>query len=150
MAGFRFEGPLRGVVAAGYLLSRRPLVWGAAGVAWAVARMLTELAGNSLGGIVVSLVLFGSLIAAGWIGWQRPWLYGLAASILGVLLYAGIWTTLLADAPQSPYSGGTLFLALLYREAFQPLFGALAGWYGGYLRRRLAAAPAQVRSSRRR
>jgi hypothetical protein len=150
LAGFGYTGPLRGVVECFYLLSQRPLIWGSAGVAWAVARLVTELGGNSLTGVMASLVSFGSLIAAGWIGWQRPWLYGLAASVLGMLIYAGIWTSLLSGRPGVPAGEVALFLLLLYREGFQPFFGALAGWYGGYLRRRMVAAPAQARNARRR
>jgi hypothetical protein len=150
LAGFTYSGPLPGIVSSLYLLARYPLVWGIAGAAWAVARILTELTGNSLIGIVASLISFASLIAAGWIGWRRPWLYGLAASVLGLLIYVVIWTPLLTGQPGIRYSGGALLLAVISRDAFQPLFGALAGWYGGYLRRRLAAAPSQVRGARRR
>jgi hypothetical protein len=150
LAGFHYTGRFRGLVSSLYLLSRHPLSWGAAGVAWGVARLLTDLGGNSVLGVVASLISFGSLIAAGWIGWQRPWVFGLAASILGLLIYAGILTSLLNGRPQVPYGGFELFFVFVYREAFQPLFGALAGWYGGYLRRRMAAAPARARSARRR
>jgi hypothetical protein len=150
LAGFGYTGPMRGLLASVHLLNQHPLAWGAAGVTWAAATLLTELAGNSLPGVFASLISFGALIAAGWVGWQRPWLYGLAASILGMLVYAGIKTSLLNGLPGVPYSGAELFLADIARQAFQPLFGALAGWYGGYLRRRLAAAPAQARSARRR
>jgi hypothetical protein len=147
LAGFGFTGPLRGVVASFYLLGRHPLNWVAPGLIWALARLVTD---NSLIGVFASLISFGALIGAGWIGWQRPWLFGLAASIVGMLIFAGIGTVLLAGRPNVPFTGGQLFLGLLYQEGFQPFFGALAGWYGGYLRRRIAATPAQARGSRRR
>jgi hypothetical protein len=147
LAGFTYTGPLRGVVASFYLLSRHPLTWVAPALIWALARLLSD---NSLVGVFASLISFGALIGAGWIGWQRPWLFGLVASILGMLIFAGIGTFVLSNRPDVPYTVSQLFIGLLYREGFQPFFGALAGWYGGYLRRRMASTPAQVRSGRRR
>jgi hypothetical protein len=147
LAGFSYTGPLRGVVASMFLLSRHPLTWIAPAVIWALARLLSD---NSLVGVFASLISFGALIGAGWIGWQRPWLFGLVASILGMLIFAGIGTYVLSGRTDVPFTGAQLFVGLLYREGFQPVFGALAGWYGGYLRRRLASTPAQVRSTRRR
>lgn len=147
LAGFGYTGPLRGVVAAFYLLGRHPLTWVAPALIWALARLLTD---NSLVGVAASLVSFGALIAAGWIGWQRPWLFGLAASVLGMFIFAGIGTVVLSGRPNVPYTGSQLFIGLLYQEIFQPFFGALAGWYGGYLRRRLASTPTRTRSASRR
>ena len=47
---------------------------------------------------------------------------------------------------------GQVFLGSMYQEVagFQPLFGALAGWYGGYLRRRMAQNVAASRTARSR
>jgi hypothetical protein len=145
LAGFTYQGPLRGVVAGLYLLVRHPLPWIGMGAVWAFGRLLLPF--NPVLAIVSSLVAFGALIAAGWIGWPRPWLFGLAASVVGILLYATIFGLLLG--PVHPeYSETDVFFGSVYQEvlAFQPLFGAIAGWYGGYLRRRMAAAGASART----
>ncbi len=148
LAGFTYDGPLRGAVSGLYLLARNPVAWIAPGALWAVGRLLTT---NSLVGIFASLISFAALIGAGWLGWQRPWLFGLLAALVGMLVFAGIGTALLSGNPEVEFTVSQLFLGLLFQESFQPLFGALAGWYGGYLRRRLAVtAPPPQRSSRRR
>lgn len=153
LAGFTYTGPLRGVAAGLYLLAWNPVPWLGMAEVWAVSRLIIELGPifGSLAGIIASLVGFGALIAAGWIGWQRPWLFGLVASIVGVLLYAGIFAGLTIGAPTDG-TPGQWFAALTYREAIglQPLFGAMAGWYGGYLRRRMAAASGSDAAQRRR
>jgi hypothetical protein len=145
LAGFTYQGPLRGVVAGLYLLALNPVPWIGMGELWAVGRLLLPF--NPVLTIVSSLVAFGALIAAGWIGWQRPWLFGVGASVVGILLYAGIFGMLLG--PVHPeYSETDVFFGSVYQEVlgFQPLFGAIAGWYGGYLRRRMAAAGASART----
>jgi hypothetical protein len=83
----------------------------------------------------------------GWIGWPRPWLYGLAASFFGILLYATLAAVIVGPA-HPDFTEGQVFAGSVYQEvlAFQPLFGAIAGWYGGYLRRRMAAAGASART----
>lgn len=149
LAGFAYSGPLRGIVAGLYLLERSPVAWVVPGGIWAVAEMMFRLSlPNELVGTMASLAAFGALIGAGWIGWQRPWLFGLAAAVLGVTLFSGILGTaaLLAGVP----GAGALYLGLASQELLQLTFGALAGWYGGYLRRRLASQPTQARSARRR
>jgi hypothetical protein len=149
LAGFAYEGPMRGVVASFYLLARHPLAWLGMGALWAVGRLILQF--GTIVGIVASLVAFGALIAAGWLGWPRPWLFGLMASIVGILLYAAILALLVSGA-SAQNSPGEWFAVAVYREAagLQPLFGALAGWYGGYLRRRMAAAPSGARGRSRR
>ncbi|MGH2456158.1 MAG: hypothetical protein ACRDHD_07865, partial [Candidatus Limnocylindria bacterium] len=147
LAGFGYAGPLRGAVAGLYLLARNPVAWIATGALWALGRLVTD---NTLMGVFASLLSFGALIGAGWLGWQRPWLFGLMASLVGMLMFAGLGTTLLAGRPDVDFTPAQLFVGLLYRESFQPIFGALAGWYGGYLRRRMAATTAAARSPSRR
>jgi hypothetical protein len=125
---------------------------------WTGARLLLEFAAvfgpaGPIVAIVASLVAFGALIAAGWVGWPRPWLYGLMASITGIVIFSAVTEVILAGAGVQ-FSRGQVFLASAIQEVvgFQPLFGALAGWYGGYLRRRMAqnVAAARSGSSRRR
>jgi hypothetical protein len=157
LAGFDYDGPLRGLMGSLYVLARNPVPWIGLGTVWAVGRLMLAFATvfGSMGailGIIASLVSFGALIAAGWIGWPRPWLFGLMASIVGILLYAAVFGALIAGSPAT-FTGGEAFLGSIYQEVagFQPLFGALAGWYGGYLRRRMAQnAEARAGGSRRR
>jgi hypothetical protein len=151
LASFGYDGPLRGIVAGLYLLVRHPTPWIGMGALWAVGRLVAPGGGLA---IIALLLSFGALIAAGWLGWPRPWLFGLAASIFGILYYAGIFAALVATLNSPDYPPGDAFVGAVYTEAaaFQPLFGALAGWYGGYLRRRMAGgnAAAQEASARRR
>lgn len=148
LAGFDHQGPLRGLLASFYLLARQPVAWIGMGALWAVARIVLQF--GTVIAIIASIIAFGSLIAAGWIGWTRPWLFGLMASIVGILMFAGILAVLVAGP--SGQSFGQWFLGWAYNEVvgLQPLFGALAGWYGGYLRRRMAAAPSAQGARRRR
>lgn len=151
LAGFSYDGPLRGLVASLYLLAHNPVAWIGLGAIWAAGRLILQF--GTILGIVASLIAFGALIAAGWIGWPRPWLFGLMASVVGILLYSAIFGALIAGAP-AEFTGGEAFVGSIYQEVagFQPLFGALAGWYGGYLRRRMAqnAAASRAGSARRR
>jgi hypothetical protein len=149
LAGFTYTGPLRGLVSGLYLLARSPAAWVVPGVIWATAQLMFRLGiPDPILGTVASLVAFAALIGAGWVGWQRPWAFGLAAAVLGVTLFSGILGTaaVLARVP----GASTAYIGLASQEILQLAFGALAGWYGGYLRRRLAAAPSQARSARRR
>ncbi|HEY7332436.1 MAG TPA: hypothetical protein VH859_05690 [Candidatus Limnocylindria bacterium] len=148
LAGFTYRGPLRGLVAYLYLLARQPVAWIGVGAIWAVGRLLLEF--GTVIAILSSIVTFGAVIAAGWIGWPKPWLFGLMASVVGILLFAGIFAGLAAGPSEEPFADWFLFL--VYREVvqLQPLFGLLAGWYGGYLRRRMAAAPSAAAARRRR
>jgi hypothetical protein len=149
LAGFTYRGPLRGLVANLYLLARQPVAWIGIGAIWAVGRLIQEF--SPAIAIVSSIVTFGAVIAAGWIGWSRPWLFGLMASVFGILLFSGTFAVLVAGASEEQ-SFADWFLFLIYREVvqLQPLFGVLAGWYGGYLRRRMAAAPSAAAARRRR
>ena len=152
LAGFGYRGPLRGVVAGLYLLAMHPVPWIGMGVVWAAGRLLLVLPIDILA-ILSSLIAFGALIAAGWMGWPRPWLFGLAASLVGILLYAGLVAAMVGPA-HPDFTEGQVFVGSIYQEVlgFQPLFGGIAGWYGGYLRRRMAAtsASARARPTRRR
>jgi hypothetical protein len=148
LAGFAYDGPLRGLVAGFYLLARQPMAWLGIGAIWAVGRLILQF-GNVIA-ILASLVTFGAVIAAGWVGWPRPWLFGLMASVVGILVFAAIMAALLS--PPSGQSYGGWFLAWVYNEVggLQPLFGVLAGWYGGYLRRRMATAQSRATPRRQR
>ncbi|HLE58485.1 MAG TPA: hypothetical protein VJA85_02455 [Candidatus Limnocylindria bacterium] len=146
-AGFTYRGPrlLSGWALTGWLLGRSPRAWLGMGALWMASRLVTwvDQFDGKLGieGTIGSFVGFGALIAAGWIGWRRPWLYGLFAALVGVLGYALVVTLLAIQQPSWATYGGQWFAAALAQDSFQVLFGALGGWYGGYFRRRVATPP---------
>lgn len=142
-ATFTYSGPLRGVVAGLYLLARNPLAWVVPGLVWLFAGQLPQT--DSTLALIGSVSQYIALIAAGWIGWQRPWLYGMAAVILGWGVVAGTVLVRFASNPQTFKSatgtipsGGDVALAVASQTALELVVGFVAGWYGGYLRRRLA------------
>jgi hypothetical protein len=151
LAGFGYQGPLRSVVATGYLLTRNPLAWIAMGVAWAVSYFGQIAFADNMIGVVASILSFVVLIAAGWIGWQRPWAYGLAAAVIGFLLYAGFLLLNILRIPTTEpiFNGGQFALYVISWLIMQSIIGVIAGFYGGYLRRRLAE-PRQQPNRRRR
>lgn len=151
LAGFHYEGPLRGVISTLYLLGRNPLIWIAMGVVWALAYIGTLYFKQSIIGIVASMLSFVALIAAGWLGWQRPWAFGLASAVLGYLLYAAFVVLNLSSIPaQGAFTVGELANFLVVSGLLQAAVGLVAGFYGGYLRRRLADTPGGKQQRRRR
>jgi hypothetical protein len=153
MIGFTYDGRLRPVVASLWLIPRNLYAGVAMGVLWAASYVITVQYAGALLGTVASFVSFGSLVAAGWLGWQRPWLYGLVASIIGYLLYAAWFAYSFASTPALAEQVTTPQVAqyLLINGLLQAGIGALAGFYGGYLRRRLAdPATRQASAARRR
>lgn len=153
LAGFSYAGRLRPVVLAGWLIRRNLFAGIGMGLLWAGSYILVDQYGRSIVGTIASFVSFGSLVAAGWIGWQRPWFYGVVAAALGYLLYAGYIVAFLAGKPGIVQTGtaGTLATILATNGLLQVGIGALAGFYGGYLRRRLAdPATRQAAAARRR
>ena len=170
LAGFTYSGPFRGVVAGLYVLAFNPRGWLLPGIAWAVAQtvsyinLLTAAAYSHQFrsappnyGLIEIVGLLGTVfavVAAGWIGWQRPWLFGLAASIAGTLIQATILALLIQPVPLPGAAFGTIFIGVTVNQILQVQWalGALIGWYGGYLRRRMtitAPGPRQGRQRRR-
>jgi hypothetical protein len=153
LAGFTYTGALRPVVQALWLIPRNLYAGIGMGVLWAASYVITVQYAGTLVGTIASFVSFGSLVAAGWLGWQRPWLYGFVAAVLGYLLYAAYILYIFAGDPSIATPGAKSGLAtyLLVNGLLQAGIGALAGFYGGYLRRRLAdPATRQASSARRR
>lgn len=151
LAGFAYEGPMRSWAAGLYILAKNPVPWLGIASVWIIGRLLTTA---SPLGVVATLISFGSVILAGWIGWQRPWLFGLAASLVGMAVYSLIMALLLPQVTDQYGSGPAVWTNIMVFEtlSFQPLFGVIAGWYGGYLRRRAASPPqgaANARGGRR-
>lgn len=147
LATFTYQGPFRTVASWLYILRSNPRAWLLLAIPWFVAQLglfLILVAGgpeSSIAQIVLLMATIGTAIAAGWIGWQRPWLFGLAVSIVGTLVYALVLMLWLGPIPSIQQGGGTrsgIFVTAILNQAVQGqwLFGIVGGWYGGYLRRR--------------
>lgn len=151
LRGFDREGPLRPVRERAFLLRSNLLAWIIPGVIAFVGYMASRFYGAGLLGLLGTFVLFGALIAAGWFGWQRPALFGTAASLLAYLL------TLILVVVQLGQVGigvdeigpGQIVLELVQGLLYQAGLGFLGGWYGGYLRRRQTQLSADVKRRRR-
>lgn len=96
MKGFAYAGPLPGVVGSLYLLSRNPLPWVVGGALWAVGQLFRS---DDIIGVLALFVSFAGLIGAGWFGWQRPWLFGVAAGVVGWIVLLGAYLGLSATFP---------------------------------------------------
>jgi hypothetical protein len=152
-AGFSYTGRFRPLVASLWLIRRNLFAGVGMGILWAGTYILVSQYPSSLFGSIASFVSFGALVAAGWIGWQRPWFFGLAAATIGYLLYTPyfIYTVANATVTDAKVTASQVTLVLVTNGIVQIGIGALAGFYGGYLRRRLAdPATRQAADSRRR
>jgi hypothetical protein len=155
LAGFAYQGPFRSVAAAGYLLAHNPRAWLLPAIPWAAAQALSYLSPPDYNPLqlITLLVSVFAVIAAGWIGWQRPWLFGLAAVVAGTLVEAIFISLLLGPLGIGDNDRLAYFIGIIVFQIVQLqwLLGALIGWYGGYLRRRMAVAqpPPQRRGARR-
>jgi hypothetical protein len=150
LAGFTYRGPLRSQVAWLYLLARNPRAWLLPAAPWAAAQIMTVVTPLALPRLVYSMVGVASALGAGWIGWQKPWLFGLATAIAGTLI-EGIF---LALVPGN-LARGTAGQAFVYAIAINLsqlsfIYAALMAWYAGYFRRRLAAQRTTPAGRRRR
>jgi hypothetical protein len=138
LAGFTYAGRGRRVVEHLWLLGRNPFAWIITGGVWALAQFMTIAAGGGIEAAALSMLAFAALITAGWIGWQRPWLYGAGAAALGTVLFLSIAFATQLD-PEAALRIDQVILAGMSNAVLYAFIGAFAGWYGGYLRRRLAA-----------
>ena len=152
LADFTYDGPMRPVVSTLYLLMRNPLAWIAMGILFAVAYLAWQAYPQNLIGIVASMLTFVALIAAGWLGWQRPWAFGLAAALVGYLLYVVYLLISLWRIPASGEVFDTVNLVsfVLVNGLLQLGIGVISGFYGGYLRRRMAQPNPRSAQRRRR
>jgi hypothetical protein len=152
LAGFIYTGRMRPVVSSLWLIPRNLFAGVVMGILWAAAYIITIQYARSMVGSIASFASFGALVAAGWIGWQRPWLYGFVAAVIGYVLYAIYVVIALAGNPALNEPGATTQAALflLTNGVLQAGIGGLAGFYGGYLRRRLADPTARQQSAARR
>ena len=153
LAGFEREGLLRPIRERAYLLRRNLLAWVVPGVVAFVGFLASLFYAQGILGLLGTLLLFGALVAAGWVGWQRPTLYGTAASVLGYLLSTGLIVYFFASQGAGPETFGTpdrFAFRLVSDGLIQAGLGFLGGWYGGYLRRRQTQLSGAARDARRR
>jgi hypothetical protein len=168
LASFTYSGPFRGVVAALYLIALNPRGWLLPGTVWAVAQITSQVnlltaaaftqqfgSAPASYGLIEIMGLLGTVfavVAAGWIGWQRPWLFGLFASISGTLIQATVLGLLIDPSPVPDTDFGAVFLGVTVNQILQLqwVLGALIGWYGGYLRRRMTVTAPSSRQGRQR
>lgn len=152
LAGFTYAGRMRPLVLAGWLARQNLPAGILMGILWAAAYILVDQYGRSLVGTIASFVSFGSLVAAGWIGWQRPWFYGFLAALVGYVIYAPYFVLeVVPGFPKGAWTSAATATYLATNGLLQLGIGALAGFYGGYLRRRLAdPANRQAAAARRR
>ena len=147
LAGFTYRGRLRPLAEIPWLLRRNLLAWLVPGVLSAAALIFGGPASGF--GFIGTMLYFVCLIAAGWIGWQRPSLYGITAALLGFLLFlpaafaffAGLGVDSLSDygPPEAVVS------SLVFQGVLLAFVGFVSGWYGGYLRRRQAEVGRQTK-----
>ena len=155
LAGLQYQGPLRFVVGAGYLLANNPRAWLLPAIPWAAAQTLAYLSPPTYSPIQIITVLVSvfALIAAGWIGWQRPWLFGLAAAVAGTLIEGIFLAFLFGPLGIAEINPSRVFIGIVIFQILQLqwILGGFIGWYGGYLRRRMATPTtrAEARSRRR-
>ena len=151
LAGYHPGGRLGFIGERAFLLRHNLLAWIPPGVAAFVGYIASLSYGSSVIGLVGTFTLFGSLIAAGWFGWQRPTLFGTAAAIVGFILASALVLLSFARLGVGPDTFGLEAIGQLFIQAlYLAGLGFLGGWYGGYLRRRQAQLSAQQRPRQRR
>jgi hypothetical protein len=153
LAGFAGSGPLRPIAERAFLLRRNPVAWILPAIAAFLGLMGSLSDRESVIGLFGTFVLFGSLIAAGWFGWQRPTLYGTAAALLGFFVaLALIFAFFSARGAGTGAFGGPVevIIGFTVQGLFYGGLGFIGGWYGGYLRRRQAQIGAGQRPRQRR
>jgi hypothetical protein len=152
LAGFTGSGWTRPLALRLHLLRANPTAWLGFGVLAGIGYVLSSQLATDALGFVANLLMFGALVAAGWFGWQRPALYGTVAAVVGYVLGTAlllIFFTFQGAAPTASAPVGLFLANVVVYAALQAILGFVAGWYGGYLRRRQAALPTAVRRPRR-
>jgi hypothetical protein len=153
LAGFDGGGPLRLVTVRLFLLRQNLLAWLLPGLIAFVGFLASFSYAGGLVSLLGTFVLFGALIAAGWFGWQRPTLYGVAASLLGFVIATAIVLFAFSSQGATPETFGApaaVIGQLVLQAFYQSALGFIGGWYGGYLRRRQTQLSGEQASRRRR
>ena len=151
LAGFDPSGPLRPIRERAFLLRSNLLAWLGMGVIAFLGFFASTFYGGDVLGLIGTFALFSALIGAGWLGWQRPTLFGTAAGIVAYILGAGMILFMFAQLGAAPETFGTpiqVIGQLLVQGAYQAGLGFLGGWYGGYLRRRQSQISIDARRKR--
>lgn len=149
LAGFTYKGRFPGVVAGAWLLAHHPLAWGAPAVGWAVLQLgLFLVPRQNVAAFAITLAQYALLIGSGWVGWWRPWLFGAAAGVFGTFFYAFIAGVVTFQSGEGSTAALQVVASLSALVLLYGLVGAFAGFYGGYLRRRMA--PPQPAKGKRR
>lgn len=147
LAKFDRTGPLPAIRERVYLLRRNPVPWVLASLTCFAGYYASLTGGGSALGLLGTFLTFGSIIAAGWFGWQRPALFGTVTALIGFGL---MWAVFLATFAGFGLAPSEVVEPLEVIPAFvlQAGLGYLGGWYGGYLRRRQAQVTADTRAAR--
>jgi hypothetical protein len=151
LAGFDPAGSMRPLRERLFLLRGNPIAWLVPGLIAFIGFLASIFYARGLLGLLGTFLLFGALVGAGWFGWQRPTLFGTAASLVGYALSAGLILYSFASQGAGPDTFGTpgqLAFRLLSDGVIQAGLGFIGGWYGGYLRRRQTQISSQVRRRR--
>ena len=140
LAGFQESGPLRPVRVRAFLLRHNLAAWLVTGLVAAAGYYASVRFGPTDPlSLIGTFAMFGAFIAAGWFGWQRPALYGTAAALLSFTLVAIavlVTSSMVGVSPDAFGQPGQVATGLALQGIYQAALGFLAGWYGGYLRRR--------------
>ena len=151
MLGFDPEGPMTPVRERIFLLRQNPAAWVLLGLLSGFAFIASRFYGGSALALIATFVHFGALITAGWFGWQRPTLYGVATAavaFVGVTIVILSTFTARGADPETFGDPSRIVLSIVLEGLYFLAFGFLGGWYGGYLRRRQAQVSRDVRSRR--
>lgn len=147
LAKFDRAAPWRPVRERLYLLRRNPPAWMITSLVCFIGYFAAQLWRGSTLGLLGTFLTFGSLIAAGWIGWQRPSLYGtVTATIAFVLAFVVVLMTFAQGAGPALFAEPTQIVGFLVQGITQAGLGFVGGWYGGYLRRRQAQLSSTMRT----
>jgi hypothetical protein len=139
LAGFDPSGSLRPIRERAFLLRHNLLAWLGTGLVAFLGFFASTFYGGDILGLIGTFALFSALIGAGWLGWQRPTLFGTAAGLVSYVLATGLILFTFAQLGAAPETFGTpmqVVTQLVVQGAYQAGLGFLGGWYGGYLRRR--------------
>jgi len=151
LAGFDPTGPLRPIRERAFLLRHNLLAWLGTGVVAFLGFFASFFYASNMLGLIGTFALFSALIAAGWLGWQRPTLFGTSAALVSYFLTAALILFSFSQQGVTPEAFGTplgVISQLLLQAAYQAGLGFLGGWYGGYLRRRQTQISVDARRKR--
>jgi len=153
LEGYSGSGPLRPITVRLFLLRQNPLAWVLPGLVAVVGFINSYSTSAGIVSMLGTFVLFGSLIAAGWFGWQRPTLFGVSAALVGFLIATAFVLFTFSSQGATPDTFGQpseVIGGLLFGAVVQSALGFIGGWYGGYLRRRQTQLSNDQRSRQRR